>query len=445
MTTAQSPSRVFTAADLLNSASSAAMEGTLFRIRRRFRQWNRWLTARHPYGDVIKALQPKGKVIDGTKLAEYIASSIPLHLADGWTYLARAFDAVRSGDSNTAVHLAYYAELRAAMSLLASEGVGVFNDRHVAIGPTFAATDWSNLNSNRGRRVGTHLATWELLGSWADDPKRAATILTAIKVESRTISEWFDAAQIGQSVQHIVARRWLKAWSLDLTLFSVDRDRRNYTSYRPNHIAPNSATSIDADADVICPLLQTWPALEPSGNGGAAIDVALLFRALFLAFNRPFPLGEDWHRFIDRLGEAASTGLQTQLKNPAVMDNYVLRWADNSANPPASQAVLARATLLLRIANGVCAQRLANAQVSKQDIQFWWTRFGEDGGLWSDTSEPEYFADLWGEVNDAIGDAESALQSVSSSKPMSEICPIFGRGVALTQYSRVPLWLLGVD
>ena len=79
----------------------------------------------HPYNqDVLAALQPslqQGNV-DGPKIGEYIASSAPLHLADGWNYLSRAFDAACRGDRGAAYHLSYYAELRAAMSLLATEG-----------------------------------------------------------------------------------------------------------------------------------------------------------------------------------------------------------------------------------------------------------------------------------------------------------------------------------
>ena len=446
MTKASAIGRVFGADDLLAAASSQAMEATLSRLRYRFRRWNRWLTASHPYTNVIGALKPKSKNIDGIKLAEYIASSIPLHVADGWVFLARAFDAIRCGDRSTAVHLAYYAELRAAMSLLASEGIGVFNNRHVAIDPTFMPTDWANTGSNKGRRVGTHVATWDLLTSWADDPKRVTTLLTAIKVESRTISEWFDEIGIGQQVQQHVARRWLKSWSIDLALLPVDRDFRNHTSYRPSRITPRSATVVDTTADVVDPLMRTWEALEPSAeNGGAAIDRVLLIRALSLAYDRPNRTVSAWNSFVDRLQGVASPRLRSQLKDPSFDSHYVLRWAGNQSDPPATQAVLSRATLLLRIANGVCARRLDNARVTKEDLHFWWTRFGEDAGLWPDGTELESFSDLWAEVDDARVDTETALGANSSPKTMAEISQIFGRSVAITQYSRVPLWLLGVD
>lgn len=446
MTTAPPPARAFTAPDLLQAASAQAMEATLSRNRLRFRRWKRWLTAKHPYSDVITALEPKSKTIDGAKLAEYIASSIPLHVADGWVFLSRAFDAVRCGDRNTAAHLAYYAELRAAMSLLASEGIGVFNNRHVAIGQQLVPTDWANIGSNKGRRAGTHYATWELLSSWADDPNRASTILSAITVESRTISDWFDEAGIAQSVQHLVARQWLKSWSVDLRYFPIDRDLRNHTSYRPSRITHAGATALDTSADVVDPLLQTWDALVPSvDSGGAAIDRALLSRALSLAYDRPNRSELAWDSFVDRFQQAASQSLRSQLKDAELDNYYVLQCAEDPSRPPITRAVLSRATLLLRIANGVCAQRLANAQVTRDDLKFWWTRVGEDEGLWSKGAEPDPFADLWTEVDDAIGDTEIALASVSTPREMSKVSEILGQGVTLTQYSRAALWLLGVD
>ena len=421
---------------LLNVASPLVIEDTLRRMRYRYGRYKRWLTAKHQYSDVVREMRINLSSIDGFKLAEYIAASIPLHVADGWVFLARAFDSIRSGDRNNAINLAYYAELRAAMSLLASEGIGVFNNRHVAIGPKYTHSVWKG--------DGTHTATWKLLEAWANDHTRVATLLSAITVESRTINQWFDEAGIFRSVQHHVARRWLASWSIDLKNFEVDHDYRNHASYRPSRITPGSMKAIDASAEVVDPFLQTWDALEPSADvGGAAVDRVLLFGALRLAK----PAKTRWEPFVDYLYSIgiASESLRSQLKELAANEHYLFKWAGDSSDPPPAQAVLARATLLLRIANGVCAQRLATAEVTKKKLQFWLTRFGEDSGLWSNETEPESFADLWEEVGYALGNVEEALESESPPRTMEKLTPILGRNVALTQFSRVPLWLLGVD
>lgn len=436
------PKNVSNSNDLLKAGSSEAIVQTLEGMRGRLRRWERWLTQGHPYKNVVKVLA-QGKIanitIDGEKLAEYIAASIPLHAADGWSYLARAFDSIRSGDRNTAVHLAYYAELRAGMSLLASEGVGVFNTRHVAIGPAFAPTVWGS------KPEGTHNATWMLLRSWAKDPIRVMTILTAIEVESRTISDWFDAASVSLR-KSAVAQEWLTAWSIDLRYFERDRGFRNNISYRPSKISPDDYSEVDISGEVVDPVFRTWDALEPISEwGGAAIDLLLLQRALTRAHKR-IPK-ESWADFLLRLEDSASSVLLNQLTDLSMMEHHVFNWAgDRSRKNPPLQAILARATLLLRIASGVCARRLTEAGVTKEEMKFWWSRFGEDGGLWSNQFEQGSFAHLlWPDVVADLEECEMELIHLDSTSKVYELSQIFGPKVALTQFTRAPLWLLGLD
>ena len=254
---------------------------------------NSWLPPHHFYADVTNALRPPTCPVDGLALMEYVAYSMPLHIVDGWTFLERALDAVKSGDSNGVVHMAYYAELRAAMSLLASEGVGVFLRRHVAIGPHHNTSDWVG--------KGTHDATWELLEAWADDSTRTSTLLDGIKVEHQSIAEWFNEAGITSQVSHVVARDWLNEWSLDISLFSGDHSLRNHVSYRPSRILSASTPPTDFVQETVDPILRTWDSLEPATLiGGAAIDKELLNRALSYARDRDnLKLGE-WDNFIDR-------------------------------------------------------------------------------------------------------------------------------------------------
>ena len=120
------------AARYVSRASHQTIVTTLSNLRGRLRRYDRWLTQSHPYLDVLRAIRPP-QPIDDKAIAEYVAASAPLHASDGWHYLARAFGAISHGDRNTAIHLAYYAELRAAMAILASEGIGVLNYVHVVV------------------------------------------------------------------------------------------------------------------------------------------------------------------------------------------------------------------------------------------------------------------------------------------------------------------------
>jgi len=69
-------------------------------------------------------------------LSDYLALSCPLHALDGWRYLSAALVSLLNGARTEALHLAYYAELRAALSILAGSGIAVLNNKHYAIDNT---------------------------------------------------------------------------------------------------------------------------------------------------------------------------------------------------------------------------------------------------------------------------------------------------------------------
>ena len=395
-----------------------------------------WLPPSHIYANVVSALQGNAG-INGAPLAEYIAYSIPLHVADGWVFLARAFDAIKAGDRRSAVHMAYYAELRAAMSLLASEGVGIFRNRHVAIGHNYVTADFSG--------PGTHVATWKLMEAWGNDPHRSSTVLDAITVEQRTINEWFDEANVSSSVQHLVAGDWLKEWSIDLSIFFGDRNLRNEVSYQPSRII-QSTSAAAVKAQVIDPLLRAWDPLQPSSDrGGALIDQDLLALALSRARDRQNLSQLQWEQFVDQHLPAASYSLRAYLKSPQSGAHDIFTWAQDASVPPKVNAVLSRATLLLRIANAVCALKLDQAHVMKDDLRFWWDSLGQDCGYWTPGDEPDTFAELWTDVSNAIGDIDVILQTYGSPITMSESHQVMGPAVSLTQHPRALFWLLGLD
>ena len=81
----------------------------------------------------VRTDEKSGRGVAGAQLAQYVAASAIVHCYDGWSYLGRALEAEMAADPDAAIHLAYYAELRAAMALLASEGIGVFDAHHAVV------------------------------------------------------------------------------------------------------------------------------------------------------------------------------------------------------------------------------------------------------------------------------------------------------------------------
>ena len=178
---------------LVRGASPLASEDQLRAVAKQMRRCKCWLPiGGRYYNNVTKSL--KTRDVDGPQLGEYIACSAPLHLADGWNYLSRAFDAATRGDRTSAYHLAYYAELRAAISLLATEGIGIFNRRHIALNVRLEPTEYCKP---------THHATWSVLSAWSREKDKAARLLQAITIDSKPLSEWLAAVGVVKP-----ARKW---------------------------------------------------------------------------------------------------------------------------------------------------------------------------------------------------------------------------------------------
>ena len=425
---------------LIRAASPIAIEESLRTVADRMRRWKRWLNSRHPYNsNVVNTLRRQGD-IDGPKLGEYIASSAPLHLADGWTFLSRAFDAVSRGDRGSTYHLAYYAELRAAMSLLATEGVGIFSNRHVALNDRLEPTELK-------RRRGTHRATWQLLSAWSREPGRAVRLLDAITVESVSLSEWLDAVGVVEPSKQLVAAKWLSAWSVDLRTMSTDPRRRNEMSYRPSRIQSPSPQSVKARSEIANPVFACWEELDPElAWAHAALDLSLLRRAIRLAIQEGLCNYSALNQALNSLAGEMSPLTLSQLRFESRSAATIFHQAEiSNVRGTAVTPILARSLLMLRLASASTASLLNAADVSKQDLEFWWSPMGTDLGWWDSSSEVETFSDLWADVAEARDDASADMTTVSGEGSVRIVADYINQDVAITQFSRAPMWLLGLD
>lgn len=429
------PQQTSDARVLVRHASPLASRQGLSRVKPRARRWKRWLNRDHPYnGDVVQALNAGN--IEGPRLAEYIAASAPLHLADGWTYLSSAFESASRGNRPAAIHLSYYAELRAAMSLLATEGVGIFNQKHVALNAQMQPMAY---------QMNTHRATWLIFTEWSRRRGRAENLLDTISVESRTLTEWLADVRI---TRYPIARDWLKSWSIDLQALSEDSSRRNEVSYRPTRISVPHLPPVKADEEIIAPLFNVWVALEPSTGTppGAAIDSSLLREAIGYAVKRglcPYPSLDD---AIDSLGGIATPSLVSTLKSISIGTSTLLDEARRTESRPSTATpMLARAFLLLRLASASAASLLRDAGLRREQLEFWWKAYGQDLGLWVDAPDVETFSELWLDISDAIDEAEDRVSVLSDGVSVQRVSEILGRHSSLMQFSRAPLWLLGLD
>ena len=392
----------------INAADSPTIQNVFTNLARHL-QANAWLDNSNRYRlETIKRLSKDASrsTIDHTSLAEYIAASAPLHCTDGWSFLGRALTCHAHGDSDAARHFAYYAELRGASTMLATEGIGIFSGRHYIVD---TSSTCKRIPLPRDKQ-GTHKACWLVLEHWATLPRAADLISTVISPASVPLADWLNAFGAASALQPI-GIDWLESWGLDLKRLSEDRDARNEASYRPTRLT--SRASLDG-SDSANFLYSLWNLHEPFAfSRFEYLDRHLLRLSLELAHKSVTgrQVQDDTANFsssIDRTVNTISPGglPENQWKN-------FLRWnADpdtpqlineaggdvNVTNPRHHLQVIARATLLLRLATGACAKLLNEAGVGRDELEFWWNPLGEDRGLWEPKNEPDDLTELWADV-----------------------------------------------
>ena len=257
----------------LKQASRSAICDAMSRLKK---YWSTklWLSDYNPYRrntiEKIKKDQDNKKIFNHRQLSEYIAASAIVHCFDGWSYLGRALEAEMSGDPDAARHLGYYAELRAAMSVLAGNGIGVFDRKHIIV----IAPQKCLLVP---KQISTHIFAWEALKAWAISQKGHDTLFQVIRPGGLPLQDWLDQFSSGHS---FIASEWLQQWGLDLSRLTKDRDARNLASYRPTVFTSPGPQPIGNTMEAI---LRFWEICEPGAFGGfPVLDLHLLRRSLAL-------------------------------------------------------------------------------------------------------------------------------------------------------------------
>jgi hypothetical protein len=426
----------------IRSLSRADIEVTIAGLKRYMKN-SMWIGKTNRYAhDVVARLKTDRPLNPARKrnLAQYIAASAVLHSNDGWGYLGRSIASLMTGDAHRALHLAYYAELRAGMSLLASAGIGVFNREHFIVSGT-------NTTARLRSAGGTHEIVWATLEFWSKQPSSGMLFATIVRPEGRALEDWF-LPHGGSQTLAAQARQWFLQWGMDLRLPIKDRDARNESSYRPDGIPTSWTVSPSAALDFVQDL---WAALEPSKlSSFHEIDRYILRLAMERYFHsRPqtSAFRELIQKTIEAQGfsQAAKERWESFLlrdsvpKDPTIFINSSLR----PGNPATDHfAVISRAVLLLRVATGSAHDLLQQAGFDSTALAFWWRMVGEARGLWDPTSPPANLSDLWVDVRDAISDIqEFVADNPIAIQSMNGIVGGVGeRFNVLCSHERVGLW-----
>jgi len=440
----------------LRKASRDAIKEAVRRLRPHLSS-GQWIGLRNIYSRSYKRNSSeviiRGRPLRQRQIQNYIAASIFTHCGDGWSLLGRALNVQIKGDASNSVHLAYYAELRAAMSILGSIGIGVFNRTHVIV------TDRATRSVIVPGQKGTHKFTWEALEHWADRKLSAETLAEIITPGSITLSVWLNAFGASSNL-HPIGRSWLKSWGVDIKQFGDDQVLRNHSSYRPSRILPKTNTPA---SDSLAFLSELWRMCEPNPSSRFdEIDRHLLRASLaeaYKAVNGADPrLPANSAKYRAWIEERIPTLGFTPPIQSAWVDFITWHTQPNESriieeagrftsidDPNYHLQVLARATLLLRISTGINGSLLREAGFTKTDLEFWWQPYVADHGLIQNGTAIADFLDLWADIDTALQDVRTWETSQGATYSYNDLIRNISQQIfRLSECERISLWGLGI-
>lgn len=317
-----------------------------------------------------------------------IAATGPNHCMDGWTFFARSLSSLLSGDAHTARHLAYYAQLRSAMSILHCNGIGIFN------GINLAVTSSGCLKSITDKMVPTHKATWNALQFWSEGTDSTNEFLNSIKFQNVSLIERMKEVCPDFS-SNLLVSKIIYNWGIDLRTCSNDQSFRNISSYSAH--AYNSTNSKLLQRLKL--IRSIWDSLEPDGLGGYGTLDRQLLRKFLKLFEKHRKL--DYSKLNPEIHGFDLEDLMDQNNVKESEDIFFLSW-DRNQEVGNVHGMISRALILLRLATGVVRSVLSDAGISSQNLQNWFDIIGLERGIWSKGNHPVEIDELWNDVSVAV-------------------------------------------
>ena len=441
---------------LIRSLTRSNVETTISGLKP-FIARSKWLGLTNRYSkDTIAKIRSDAtakKIREPQQLSQYICASCLLHCSDGWSYLGKAILSILRGDPHRARHLAYYAELRAALSLLATEGIGIFNNRHFIIN-----SPNSVVRMHGGRESTTHRFTWLCLDYWASRGSSGDLFSKIVKPYGRDLNDWLTPLG-GGSVVAPQAREWFRQWGMDLKMLPEDRDARNESSYQPDGIPDVWRTNAVAALNFARDL---WLALEPSAiSRFEGIDRQILRMALSGVFRgrtgksvveEPDQFRTFVEPVIDNQGFRPDVRQQwldfiTREISPEDASLFAFSRESSETRTNSDLAIISRAALLLRFASGSSGQLLAAAGLSTEDTKFWWGEFGQGRGFWEGNKQGDELLDLWANIAASLQEVEEFhARTAEADRTFFNIGNDLGKAiVGLGNSELVAIWSLTTE
>lgn len=414
--------------------------------------------------DAIKAIDKRNtSPLRYTDVNNYIAASSISHVLDGWGYLSNAVNAYLNGDSGVAIHLAYYAELRAVMSILASEGIGVFSNTHLSVNsstkydvftkkrkkirdnryPIGHPQAWTKKDTNS---LGTHVFAWDALDKWCKSTSKPAVhLLKIFRVNGHDFSDLMAGFHPSASPLQTsgIAKHWLNQWAFDVKRYRSDRELRNFVSYRPQTIDDFSNRMNFKES--IQSIYKLFQVLSPSSNNPFDYLDKLLLKALFQEFySRPGisargSFQELAQESFEKLGASFDATTQRILLDPTTINGSHSIFQEASQLQTSPLSVISRAALLLRVSTGTTSLLLEEANIQKSELNFVWDNYGFHNGFWDSENPISNFYSLWNDVEQEYTNMQESINDINNSS-YAVNSELKGSCGILSQFNRAALW-----
>lgn len=389
----------------------------------------------------------------------YLAASSFMHCFDGWQYLSQAIDSLLKGDARVAIHLSYYAELRAAMSFLSSEGIGVLSTVHFCQDNNGNAIKdpFSNYNANRRKwnnGSGTHSFVWNCLSEWISlTSKSTIDLLDCFSHNGKTFKEWLSNIPNSNSITVLspIIKQWLSKWTFDIQNFVADREGRNNASYRPSILPTYVNNDLRQSIEEYASFLSL---LEPVASNRFSLLDKYLFKLFFVEVHQTIlrngitiTLEQLLDQTFQNLGLPMDIGLKSIIlssnEHPLFIAAHNTLVGTHGDIIPLN--IFARALLMLRISTGRISAMFRNANISQSELNFLTSYIGIKNGFWKVGEHVADFETLWGEVGDSIIDIRSWLGVQPSPLCLKDFNDTNSTNlICFRQINRASLWGIAI-
>ena len=409
-----------------------------------------WLAPNHPAKR--GSLPSTWRQVSGlspANLIEAVAAVTPNHCVDGWGYASRSMAAMLAGDFHASRHLAYYAQLRAALGLLGNLGVGIFNGVNFVVdgSATIIRLDHDlTVARQPPRGLGTHAIVWEALHRWVSMPGAAGRLLGLIRFSGTSLFECLQAIFPGLAPSGI-AGSLIQSWGVDLQRGRQEHLFRNISSYAPhamNDVGDTTAEAVDF-------IEQAWRLFEPtSASCFDLLDRHILRNTLsqqvvlagVAGGVSHGPILTRYQHLPETVKAIATVSFLTRGNQPD--DPLLITAARRRRNPATAVDMLARALLLLRVCTAVTISSFTDAGVSCSggELRPWLDKLAVLRGFWAPTSPLDDPRDLWVDVELALDELVASKTPPPAS--LNDWITHTVKGLpTITEAERIGVWSFG--